>query len=132
MFIYLLEGQDERAERIKQILQYSRDREDSLFTSHLAIGEVMAGARNFGGEAYLCSIREVLAEMGFSYLSFDAGAVDTFSHLRGRHHVKVADAIHLGCAASAKMDLFLTGDVKLTKLYVPGIHFIVNFDTSFI
>jgi hypothetical protein len=33
----------------------------------------------------------------------------------------------LACAASAGIDLFLTGDEQLTKLDVPGIQFIADF-----
>jgi len=42
--------------------------------------------------------------------------------------VGIADAVHLACAASAGMDLFLTGDGDLQKLYVPGIQFIADYD----
>jgi predicted nucleic acid-binding protein len=66
--------------------------------------------------------------MGFTYLPFDAGAVEPFSKLRSKQKVKIADAIHLACAASAGIDLFLTGDKQLTKLDVPGIQFIVDFN----
>jgi predicted nucleic acid-binding protein len=43
--------------------------------------------------------------------------------------LKIADAIHLACAASAGIDLFLTGDKQLTKLDIPGIQFIAEFNT---
>jgi predicted nucleic acid-binding protein len=67
--------------------------------------------------------------MGFSYLPFDQGAVAPFSHLRSREKARIADAIHLACAASAVIDLFLTGDKQLTRLDVPGIQFIADFNS---
>jgi hypothetical protein len=50
------------------------------------------------------------------------------SALRGVHKTKVADSINLACAASAGMDLFLTGDKGLVKLIVPGIQFVAHFE----
>jgi predicted nucleic acid-binding protein len=61
-------------------------------------------------------------------LPFDEGAVAPFSRLRSVEKVKVADSIHLACAASAGIDLFLTGDQQLLKLDVPGIQFIADFN----
>ena len=66
--------------------------------------------------------------MGLSSFPFDIGAVIPFSKLRAEHKLKVADSIHLACAASAGIDLFLTGDRRLTKLDVPGIQFIAEFN----
>jgi uncharacterized protein len=37
--------------------------------------------------------------------------------------------MHLACAASAGIDLFLTSDKQLLKLDVPGIQFIADFTT---
>ena len=73
-------------------------------------------------------MRQALDEMGFSYLPFDDGAVAPFSRLRGKLKVRIADSVHLACAASAGIDLFLTGDKQLTKLDVPGIQFIAEFN----
>lgn len=53
-----------------------------------------------------------------------------FSQLRAHHKLGVADSIHLACAASAGIDLFLTGDKQLIRLDVPGIQFIADFMTS--
>ncbi len=58
-------------------------------------------------------MRETIAEMGFSYLPFDEGAVAPFVTLRAKQKLKIADSIHLACAASAGIDLFLTGDKQL-------------------
>ena len=67
--------------------------------------------------------------MGFSLLPFDGGAVAPFSILRAKERLKIADSIHLACAASAGIDLFLTGDKQLTRLDVPGIQFIADFNS---
>jgi hypothetical protein len=62
-------------------------------------------------------------------LPFDQGAVRPFSRLRAKEKLKAANCIHLACAASAGIDLFLTGDKQLLKLDVPGIQFIADFNT---
>jgi predicted nucleic acid-binding protein len=92
----------------------------------------MAGAAKSAVPTMSANIRRAIDEMGFSYLPFGESAVATFSDLRAVHRIKTADAIHLACAASAGMDLFLTGDEKLTKLYVPGINFIADFETPIV
>ena len=129
LFIYLLEDHPEFTRRIEKLLARSRKRGDLLFSSCLALGEVMAGSERLNQPAVANEARDTLTEIGFRFLSFDNGAVKTFSELRGNQRLKVADAIHLACAASAGIDLFLTGDVQLTKLDVPGIQFIAEFDT---
>ena len=124
LLIYILEGNTSWQKRVIEILAASKARQDRLFTSCLALGEVMAGAAGRHNHA----IREALNEMGFQFLIFDEAAVQPFGQLRSMHKVPVADSIHLACAAAEGMDLFLTGDKALTKLYVPGIKFISDFN----
>ena len=89
----------------------------------------MAGAEKSPDPQKALAVRETIWEMGFSCLPFDEGAVAPFGRLRAKERLKVADAIHLACAASAGIDLFLTGDEQLVKLDVPGIQFIADFFT---
>lgn len=127
LFVYLLEGNPAYSKRVQHLLQRAYERGDSLHTSFLAYGEVMAGAVNSPDKG--AQIQQTMKEMGFSYLPFDAGAVMPFSRLRAKNKLKVADAIHLASAASAGIDLFLTGDKQLLGLDVPGIQFIADFNT---
>jgi uncharacterized protein len=129
LFIYLLEGHPQNSSRVKYLLQRGYQRGDSLYTSYLAVGELLAGAKQSPDPGKASSIRSALDQMGFSYLPFDDGAVRPFSELRAKEKLKAADAIHLACAASAGIDLFLTGDKQLMKLHVPGIQFIADFHT---
>jgi uncharacterized protein len=130
LFIYLLEGHPRYSLRVQHLLARAAERKDSLYTSHLALGEIMAGAGPLPDTQKQEMIRDTLDEMGFRFLPFDEGAVLPFSRLRAKEKLKVADAIHLACAASAGVDLFLTGDKQLQKLHVPGVQFIADFDTS--
>ena len=128
LFIYLLEDHPLYAARVQELLDRAYTRGDALFTSHLAVGEVMAGAEKSVSRHKSLEIRDTIEEMGFSCLPFDGGAVGPFSTLRARERLKIADAAHFACAASAGMDLFLTGDKQLTKLNISGIQFIADFN----
>ncbi len=127
LIIYLLEGNPMFSKRVQHLLQRSFERGDSLYTSFLAYGEVMAGAVN--SPEKISKIQKTMEEMGFTYLPFDGGAVTPFSRLRAKSKLKIADSIHLASAASAGIDLFLTGDKQLMGLDVPGVQFIADFNT---
>jgi len=128
LFIYLLEDHPSFAQRTRQLLARARRRGDSLFTSYLALGELMAVAEKSASPQKAMAMREAIQEMGFTCLPFDGGAVAPFGRLRSKEKLKVPDAIHLACAASAGIDLFLTGDKQLARLDVPGIQFIADFN----
>jgi predicted nucleic acid-binding protein len=68
--------------------------------------------------------------MNVQLVSFEGGAVDTFASLRGMRKLATADSIHLACAATKGIDLFLTGDRQLAKQIVPGIQFISSIENS--
>ncbi len=130
LFIYLLEGHPVYAARAQHLLRRAYERGDSLHTSHLALGEILAGAEKSPVPGKAATIRSAIDAMGFSYLPFDNGAVAEFARLRAHSRLKIADAIHLACAASAGIDLFLTGDQQLVGMYVPGVQFIADFNTQ--
>lgn len=128
LLIYLVEGHPNFRQRAEELLTRTRRRGDALFTSYLALGEVLAGVEKSPHPQKTNAIQKTLEELGFSYLPFDAGAVKTFSYLRAKEKLRVPDSIHLACAASSRMDLFLTGDQQLLRLDVPGIQFIADFN----
>lgn len=132
LFIYLLEGNSAHVARVRKILTESYDRDDYLCCSYLALGEVMAGAQLSADSKKGTAIQNTIREMGFHFLPFDQGAVLPFSRLRAKEKLRVADAIHLACAASAGVDLFLTGDKQLIKQHVPGVKFIADIYTPLI
>lgn len=82
LIIYLLEGNPTFSKRVQHLLQRSFERGDSLYTSFLAYGEVMAGAVNSSEKVN--KIKKTMEEMGFTYLPFDGGAVMPFSRLRAK------------------------------------------------
>lgn len=129
LFIYLMEGEPAFANRAQNLLERMTERGDTIYTSNLALGEILAGAEKTLDPNRPRRVRATLDSLGLIYLPFDEKAVLPFSRLRSQSRVKVADAIHLACAASAGIDLFLTNDQQLTKLNVPGIQFIADFNT---
>jgi predicted nucleic acid-binding protein len=129
LFVYLMDNHPAYSVRVQQLLDRSFRRGDSLCTSYLALGEIIAGAEKSPNRGKAAAIRSTIEEMGFSFLMFGDRSVIPFSSLRAKQKVKVADAIHLACAASAGVDLFLTGDKDLVRLDVPGIQFIADFNS---
>jgi len=127
MFVYLLEDNPRFASDVKRTLERCYERKDTLLTSCLAVGEVMAGASGDRSDAEIA--RTTIREMGFSLVPFDENCMATFGKLRSEMRLKAPDSIHLACAAAAKTDMFLTNDVQLLqrRLYVPGIQFIGDF-----
>jgi len=88
---------------VRELLTRSNKRgRRAWFTSHLAVGEIVAGAAKSTNVPSERIVRETLREMGLTCLPFDEGAVRPFARLRSLEKLKVADAIHLACAASAR------------------------------
>jgi predicted nucleic acid-binding protein len=129
LFVYLMDSHPAHSQRVRQLLDRSYRRGDSLSTSYFALGEIVAGTEKSPRRGKADAIRSTIEEMGFSFLTFGDRAVLPFSSLRAKQKVKVANAIHLACAASAGIDLFLTGDKDLMRLDVPGIQFIADFSS---
>jgi len=90
------------------------------------MGEIIAGQPD---RSTAHKVRLTVMEMGFSFLPFEDDCVAPFSQLRSVHRLKAPDSINLACAATGRVDMFLTGDVQLLKrgLHIPGIHFIADF-----
>ena len=129
LFIYLIDGHPEFSDQVNYLLERSLERDDHLYTSHLAMAEVLAGAAKSVFPEKARKIREMMNEAGFRFLPFDGGCVEIFGQLRSKERLKIADAMHLACAANAGMNLVMTGDKDLTKIKVPGIHFIADFNS---
>ena len=130
LFIYMLEKHPTFSPRVRYLLGRTYERGDSLYTSYLAVGEIVAGAAKSPDASKTLAVRSDLDAMGFSYLPFGERAVMPFGQLRAQSRLRTADAIHLACAASAGIDLFLTGDKQLVGLHVPGVQFVVDFNTD--
>jgi predicted nucleic acid-binding protein len=59
-------------------------------------------------------------------------AAQAYASIRRDRSIRAPDAIQLACAASARIDLFVTNDDRLTSKSVPGIHFIQSVRRAFL
>ena len=130
LFIYLFQKDPAYWARVTSLRRQSVERGDEICTSHLALAEILTGAYRDKDEATAQRIREGMAKANIRLLPFDQNSVDLFARIRAEHRTTAADSIHLACAASFGVDLFITEDKKLLKLRVPGIKFIVGIDTD--
>ncbi len=128
LFVYWLEGHPTYAGEIKRILSRMEMRDDQLCSSAFGLGEVLVGARRRDDQPLAEAIRTAIRPPNVELLPFDAAAAERYADIRARLRTKPADSIHLACAASAGVDLFLTNDAALARLDVPGIRFIAGLD----
>jgi predicted nucleic acid-binding protein len=126
-FIYLFEGVEPNRSRMQQIRRRMIERGDRLVTSAMTLGEILVRPTKLGQssliEQYDRGIRST-AEV----ISFDPQVAWRYASLRATHNIRNADAIQLACAAHFGVDLFITNDIHLHKLDVPGIGFIAPLD----
>ncbi len=103
-------------------------RGDRLFTSALALGEVLAKPAEMGrsdmAERYLGFFRSSVVTV----IPFDIDASVRYATIRRDRSIRPPDAIHLACAAAAEIDLFITNDDRLSRKVIPGISFLCPLD----
>ncbi len=130
LFIYWLEDTPGYGEQIVSIYQSMLDRGDVLCASTFSLAELLVGPRKKGDFDLETRIIEFFESRDVQVLPFDTAAAKQFARIRASEKVSPADAIHLACAATAGVDLFLTNDAAVRRLFIPGIHFIDDLQTS--
>jgi len=131
LFIYFLEDDGERGARVTEILERLSERQDELLTSTFTLAEVLVKPLAAGDEAWASRYEKLLNTPGVVMVPFDRSCARIYARLRQDRAVKAPDAIQLSCAASAKCDLFITNDERLSRKLVPGIQFITSLDKAF-
>lgn len=126
LFIYLLEDHPFYGQQVAAIAQKMQARGDELCTSALAVAEVLAGVERTGDAALKERCLAFFQMPGLVVLPFDLRAVVAFASLRAHHRIAAPDAMHLACAATYGVDLFLTQDKRLAGKHVPGVRFIAD------
>lgn len=127
LFIYFLEGNDERAAATKKLRQSMLDRGDQMLTSTLTMGEILVKPMSRNDQAR-CRLYEDVVGKTALVLPFDLKAARRYSAIRSATAIKGPDAIQLACAGEAGVDLFVTNDRRLQGKKVDGIQFIVALD----
>jgi len=127
LFIYLLDRDPVFFAPTAALRKRMLERGDELITSAMTLGEIQVWPRRQGDYALAKVYGDTIRRM-CTVIPFDAGAAERFAEIRESSSVRPPDAIQLGCAAEAGVELFLTNDQGLQRLKVPGIHFITSLD----
>ena len=131
LFVYLLEDRGQLGERVASLRERMRERGDRLFTSALTLGEILVKPMQAGSHALVARYEQTLPRAA-TILPFSAEAAPHFARIRAARSVRPPDAIQLACAAAAEIDLFITNDDRLSRVVVPGIHFISSLERAFL
>lgn len=129
LYIYLFEDYGKLSELTASLRSKMLQRGDQLLTSALTLGEVLVKP-NEHGNSNLCRKYEHGLTATSLVIPFDVEAAKRYAVLRCDRSLRAPDAIQLACAASARVDLFITNDEHLHGKQVPGIQFIVALDRS--
>ena len=130
LFIYLLEDRGARGARVREIVERMSERRDELLTSTLTLAEVLVKPLTAGDVGWAERYERFLNAPGVSMLAFDRPAARIYAELRRDKTITPPDALQLSCAASARCDLFITNDERLSRKIVPGIQFITSLDRA--
>ncbi len=130
LFAYLFEGHPEFKPKVAHIAQRMEERGDTLCTSVFTVGETLAGPSRTQRWDEVSKLRAFFRSPELRLLEFKLSTAEIFAEIRGRVGISSGDAIHLACAAKARVDLFLTHDKRLAKKIVSGIQFIATLDAS--
>jgi predicted nucleic acid-binding protein len=127
VFIYMFEGLEPNRSRVLAIRKRMLDRGDRLVTSAMTLGEVLVKPTKLGQTSLIEQYDQAIRSAA-QVVSFDTQIAWRYASLRATHNIRNADAIQLACAAHLGVDLFITNDVHLQNLNVPGIGFIATLD----
>lgn len=127
IFIYMFEGIEPMRTRLLELRKRMLKRGDRLITSAMTLGEVLVKPTKLG-QTSLIQQYDAAFRSAAEVVSFDPHVAWRYASLRATHNLRNPDAIQLACAAHSGVDLFVTNDVHLHKLDVPGIGFIAPLD----
>ena len=130
LFIYLMEDPGERGSRVRDIVERMSERRDELMTSTFTLAEVLVKPFAACDLDWADRYEGYLTTPGVSMLQFDRPSARIYAQLRRDRTLSPPDAIQLSCAASARCDLFITNDERLSRKIVPGIQFITSLDRA--
>ena len=127
LFIYLFEQAPGLSAKVVSLLKRMDERDDELVTSWMTVAELQIKPKAMGQDALCQHYRHTLQQIA-TLVVFGEKAADAYLGIRSATSVKGPDAIQLACAAASGVELFITSDLRLQKLTIPGIHFITSLD----
>jgi predicted nucleic acid-binding protein len=129
LYIYLFEDYGKLSALTVSLRSKMLQRGDQLLTSALTLGEVLVKPTEHGNMDLCRKYEEAIAATSL-LIPFDVEAAKRYAVLRCDRSLRAPDAIQLACAASARVDLFITNDERLHGKEVAGIQFIVPLDRT--
>lgn len=124
LFIYLFEDYKALSRKTEDLRTKMLARGDQLLTSTLTIGEVLVKPLE-AGASDVCQRYENAITSTAVVIPFDLKAARIYASLRQDRSLRAPDALQLACAASVRVDLFVTNDNHLQGKHVDGVQFIV-------
>ena len=129
LFIYLFEGQGDRADRVATLRRRMVERGDQLYTSTLTLGEILIKPLEQNDEALARRYEEALMR-SVVLVPFEREAARAYAGLRRQAGLRAPDAIQLACAAQARADLFIANDERLSRIAAPGVQFVTSLERA--
>jgi predicted nucleic acid-binding protein len=127
VWIYLFEGNPEFGTAAQKLLSDLRAGGHTLLTSHFLLGEILVVPVRKKDAFTVASYRRLLVETSaVEVVPFTAETAVQFATIRAAHKTSSPDALHLALAASARADVFVTGDARLIGTSVSGLGRIVD------
>jgi len=126
LFIYLLEDSPKFGDAVASLRRSMLRKGARLVTSAMTVGEVLVKPLATSNPALADRYRSFFTGPHMTVTPFDLNAAEVYAHIRQDRSIQPADAIQLACASSARVDLFITNDDRLSQKNISGIHFITS------
>jgi|SRR5271170_7423939 predicted nucleic acid-binding protein len=129
IFIYLFEDYGALSKRAVELRKSMLARGDQLLTSTFTLGEVLVKPLEKHNDE-LARKYEAALTANAVLIPFDEKAAKIYAALRADRKLRAPDIIQLACAASARVDLFITNDNRLAEKVVQGIQFVTSLERA--
>jgi predicted nucleic acid-binding protein len=124
-------GRAELCERVVALRERMIERGDELYTSALTVGEILVRPVELGNAQLVAEYRSSIAQAAF-VIPFAEAAAPLYAEIRADRSIRAPDAIQLACACTARIDLFIANDDRLSRKTVPGIQFLVSLERAYL
>jgi predicted nucleic acid-binding protein len=120
-WIYHFEGHTEFGPAAKALVDHLLRANHTIISSVFVLSEILVVPRQNRNEFAIAKLRRFFLSTAVTLAPYNLKATDVYTTLRAIDRVKPFDALHLAIAATANVDHFVTNDIKLHKLTIPGI-----------
>ena len=123
IFIYLFEDDARFIDKVHPILKKAESGKSTLITSIISIAETLSPTKYLVDKITPMKIQQFFREsQGLTIFPVDWNIALEAALLRQKHRfLKTPDAIQIATAIVHEADTFITNDLKLKKLSLPGL-----------